>query len=89
MAEFTFDFVFLSTFREDYLALDRAAREMVGTVISRVREDPWIDRSRHKYQFPTTVFDLIVYDDHTWSVVYRIVDASVVELWAVERSDPN
>jgi hypothetical protein len=89
VAEFRFNFVFLETAREDYLALSEANQATIDGLIDLIRVDPWIDPANHKYRFPTTVFDLIAYDDGVWPVMYHILDDSVVELWAVERADPN
>ena len=81
------DFIFRSLGRPHYEALVENDQAEVDRLVALLLADPTPD-GRTKFGFPSQVVIRSVYDDDTWTIVYS-VRGHVLEIWAIQRSDPE
>jgi hypothetical protein len=50
--------------------------------------DPFVDGVR-KFLFSAEVLVFTVYDDSRWVILFRLINDAVVQVYAIERADPE
>ena len=88
MASNRFDVIFSPNARAFYNSLDALGQAEVTRIIALITLDPWIDGVT-KFEYVSQVVVLTAYDDGDWVILYRILDDRVIQLWAIERADPE
>lgn len=70
-----------------FKALNETDQAAVDRLVGLIRLDPKID-GVHKFMFASEVVIFTVYDNGSWTIIYRI-DGTDIQIWGIERSDPE
>jgi hypothetical protein len=77
--------VLLEVARAVYNGLGPDDQAEVDQLLGILELNPWLD-GLHKFYDQASGND--VYDNGAWSIVYRVIDAAFVEIWAIWRAMP-
>jgi len=68
------------------MEMSQAARQELESIVGEPCTDPWPDGLR-KFNMGPQLSEFTLFFDGHWSIVYRVVDNSVVEIAGIDRFD--